>query len=111
MQMQNMRRVAERTVHIVRDHNNRNSVMPVQIKNNVIQFFCCHTVKSRRRLVQKKHLLRRAKRPRKQHALLLPSGQLTIAGSFQRRNSQPFQIPICNPVYPPLKKTAGSQAG
>ena len=69
-----MRRIFQRPVHIVRNHDHGDSLVPVQIKNDVVKLLRHHQVQACHRLVQQEQLLRRTERPRQEHPLLLAAG-------------------------------------
>ena len=67
----------------MRDHDHGDAVLTVELFDERIHFRRHLGVKSGNGLIQKQHFLRGAQRAGKQHPLLLPTGQFTIAPPCQ----------------------------
>ena len=86
--MKNMACIVQRSIHIMRNHDNGDAVLLVQVINDAVHFGGNFWVETGNRLVEQQNLLRGAQSTREQNALLLTAGQLSIAAVFHAVQTQ-----------------------
>ena len=80
--MQNVFRMAHRTFHIMRDHDDCDPVRIMDMLQNAVKLARDQRIQSGQRLIQQQQLFRRTERPRQQDALLLTAGNVIFRHSI-----------------------------
>ena len=89
--MQDVAGVFYRALDIVGNHHHRNAGLPVDPPDQLIEFSGHDRIQTGHRLVKEQQAFRRTQRPRQEHALLLPAGEVPEA--------LPCQIPDPQQVH------------